>query len=193
MSLCQRRYEHGDARGVTPGSAAAVDPNWLLAAGVIVVGLAGWQADQRRRRRRRRRHEDAVDWLLLEDDAEQDAMDMPDTSAELPAADVPADDHQSVVPVADCLSDERGKDASGRLAWRWLAICLLLAALFAGKAFWGTSATPPARAKPAAAAENRSDTQKIETIRVGQRVVAHDPQRDALPRTYGLVVDPATW
>jgi hypothetical protein len=75
----------------------------------------------------------------------------------------------------------------------WLGACLLLAALFAGKALFGTSSFSSAPLAKAATAARQPVTQTIETIRVGQRVVAHNPDPDSSVRTANLKVDPATW
>ena len=47
--------------------------------------------------------------------------------------------------------------------------------------------------KSATAAAHRPASQSIETIRVGQRVVAHNPDPDSCVRTADLKVDSATW
>jgi len=120
---------------------------------------------------------------------------MLDTCDDFAGGDGLADRHESASPVAamDSLSGREGDHISRRPGRWWLAVCLLAACFFAGKAFLGMSVQPAVQLKPAVATENRPAARNIETIRVGQRVVAHDPQRDALPRTRGLVVDPATW
>ncbi|MGO8753386.1 MAG: putative toxin, partial [Thermoguttaceae bacterium] len=76
----------------------------------------------------------------------------------------------------------------------WLGACLLIAAVFAGKALFGTSSfSAAALPKAVATHAHQSASQSIETIRVGERVVAHNPDPDSSVRTANLKVDPATW
>jgi hypothetical protein len=80
-----------------------------------------------------------------------------------------------------------------RYASWWLALCLMLAALFAGKA----SLPPPtvlssARSSPTLGTITRV-SQNIENVRVGQRVVAHNPNPESSARTAHLVDDPSSW
>jgi len=53
----------------------------------------------------------------------------------------------------------------------WLAICLLVAGVFAGRAMFGVSASAPSNSARTALSRSAPATTAIETIRVGQRVV----------------------
>jgi hypothetical protein len=78
----------------------------------------------------------------------------------------------------------------------WIAACLLLAGLFAGKAVWSgsNSSFPITRATPASvSAAKQPANRAIEQIRVGQRVIAGNPERADSPLAADSAVDPVTW
>ena len=81
---------------------------------------------------------------------------------------------------------------TARLGRWWLSRCLLLASLLLGSSLPWRLGPRPAESAPAVAQPDRPRTQEIETIRVGQRVVARNPQPEAVPRTTAEV-DPTTW
>jgi hypothetical protein len=73
----------------------------------------------------------------------------------------------------------------------WLAACLLVACFFAGKALLRPSAPPASAPKVSTASAvvaKRPASQPIETIRVGQRVIAQTPGASGETQ-----VDPRTW
>ncbi|MGI6416371.1 MAG: hypothetical protein ACOX1P_11940 [Thermoguttaceae bacterium] len=76
----------------------------------------------------------------------------------------------------------------------WLAAWLLLAAIFSGRAYW-EEASPAAAPQPsqAAAQGDAPASQPIETIRVGQRVVASMVGESHAEAANDTQVDPFTW
>ncbi len=76
----------------------------------------------------------------------------------------------------------------------WLAAWLLLAAVFAGRAYWGATSLPAApQPRQAAAQGDAPASQPIETIRVGQRVVASVAGNSAAEAAADTQVDPSSW
>ncbi len=80
----------------------AVNRNWLLASGTVVVGLSGLFVDERRARRKGKRREDAVDWLFAEDPDGEDGFDGFEPLAEAPRTMRPLANqtHESVAPAS---------------------------------------------------------------------------------------------
>jgi len=81
----------------------------------------------------------------------------------------------------------------GRL---WLVACLLIAALFADKANWHPSAprsTVPTASAVSVAPAKQPPWRPIEAIRVGQRVIAGNPDLGDAASTEDTAVDRATW
>lgn len=87
----------------------------------------------------------------------------------------------------------RGHVSAPHLGRWWLAVWLTLACVFAGRGFFSPTAPVPTELNPASLSSPAPATQKIEDIRVGQRVVAENPDPESSARTADLVVDPATW
>ncbi|MGI6416364.1 MAG: polymorphic toxin-type HINT domain-containing protein [Thermoguttaceae bacterium] len=80
-----------------------------------------------------------------------------------------------------------------RSRW-WLIAGLLLAAVFAGRAYWGATSLPAvAQPSQAAAQGDAPASQPIETIRVGQRVVAWMAGNSAAEAAADTQVDPSSW
>ncbi len=76
----------------------------------------------------------------------------------------------------------------------WLAACLLLAAVFAGRAYWEEASLPAVPQPSQAAAQGDAPaSQPIETIRVGQRVVASVAGKPAAEAAADTQVDPSSW
>ncbi|MGI6416368.1 MAG: Hint domain-containing protein [Thermoguttaceae bacterium] len=76
----------------------------------------------------------------------------------------------------------------------WLAASLVLAAVFAGRAYWGEASLPAApQPRQAAAQGDAPASQPIETIRVGQRVVASMAGRSNAEAAADTQVDPSVW
>ena len=80
----------------------------------------------------------------------------------------------------------------------WLALCLTIAALFAGHAMLGHDPSVPPTASVApvpspAPPPSHGATRNIEAIHVGQRVVAGNPDRRDLARSSDTIVDPVSW
>jgi RHS repeat-associated protein len=90
----------------------------------------------------------------------------------------------------------RGAKPAFRGGRWWLAICLLIAALFAGKAVWLPSAsiaTLPHVSTVSSVAAKQPSSRSIELIRVGQRVIAGNPEMPDQASDSRSAVDPATW
>jgi len=88
--------------------------------------------------------------------------------------------------------------SAGLFGKSWLVVCVLLAAFFGGRCFWklGEEATPASlSAAPVSqcASLGQLASQAIETVRVGQRVVAANPELAGSPRSTLTAVDPSTW
>jgi len=76
----------------------------------------------------------------------------------------------------------------------WPALCLLLAALFAGRSLSSSPSVSPAPSQKAAVSHGHQPaSQAIETIRVGQRVVTSVPGDAQAGTGTETQVDPATW
>jgi hypothetical protein len=89
-----------------------------------------------------------------------------------------------------------GRALVGVRGWWWIAACLLLAALFAGKAVWSgsKSSLPITKATPASVSAARQPAHSaIEQVRVGQRVIAGNPEMADAGLVADSDVDPATW
>ncbi|MGI6416369.1 MAG: polymorphic toxin-type HINT domain-containing protein [Thermoguttaceae bacterium] len=76
----------------------------------------------------------------------------------------------------------------------WLIAGLLLAAVFAGRAYWEDTSLPTVpRSSQAAAQGHAPASQPIETIRVGQRVVASMVGKSNAEAAADAQVDPSSW
>ena len=72
----------------------------------------------------------------------------------------------------------------------WLAGCLVLASLFAGRAMLGSSSAPHSKA---IVSIHSPASRNIEDIRVGQRVVTQDAAANASGKQTKTAVGPAIW
>jgi len=77
--------------------------------------------------------------------------------------------------------------------WLWLAACLLLSAVSAGRPLWPGGGLPQRVPATEPAESLAFAAQKIETIRVGQRVFADNPQAAGRAQGTATAVDPSTW
>jgi len=74
----------------------------------------------------------------------------------------------------------------------WLALCLMASCFFAGKAVLQRTATP-LQCQAASVVPSVPASRSIETIRVGQRVIAGNPEVESPVGNAPTAVDPATW
>jgi hypothetical protein len=103
---------------------------------------------------------------------------------------------QIATPAADVGRSRRpagAKAAGNRWGRWWLAFCVLLACTLVGKAFFSPTVSVPVEDRSTSTTSSPQASRSIENIRVGQRVVAENPDPGSSARTADLVVDPATW
>ncbi|HEV3006105.1 MAG TPA: EndoU domain-containing protein [Pirellulales bacterium] len=111
----------------------------------------------------------------------------------------PRDRRAQPMPVPRRPAPAGKRRSLNRLGLTWLAACLLLAGWIG---FGGSPSTPIELARrpglsaptlPIVATQSHHRTRNIEDIRVGQRVVAHNPDLTDAQRRVETAVDQATW